>query len=87
MSSWTWEYLDDHYGESLPPALRTEVERIAAELAVVNSMIYLDGASYQGMSPELRAEDRYAADGSYVMVSYLTDVRGERILVVTVSVI
>lgn len=85
MSDWRWEYISDALSESLSATLRTEVERIAAELAVVNSMVYLDGAAYQGTSPGLRIEDGMALDGQHVMVSYLTDVRGERIVVVSVS--
>ncbi|MGW7004056.1 hypothetical protein ACWGCW_14870 [Streptomyces sp. NPDC054933] len=56
-----------------------EVEKIAAELAVVNSMIYLDGADYTGPSPGLRIEWR-----PNVAVRYLTAVRDECIYVVDI---
>ncbi|UZJ29497.1 hypothetical protein [Streptomyces endophytica] len=85
MSTWTWEYEPDDYGDSLPPPVRAETERICAELAVVNSMVYLEGAAYQGPSPGLRVEHGKTPGGRYLMLSYLTDVRGERIVVVSVS--
>ncbi|MEV0370915.1 hypothetical protein AB0I10_13945 [Streptomyces sp. NPDC050636] len=85
MSDWRWEYISDALGESLSATLRTEIERIAAELAVVNSMVYLEGAAYQGTSPGLRIEDGIASDGQHVMVSYLTDVRGQRIVIASVT--
>lgn len=85
MSDWTWEYISHDLGESLAPSVRAEVERIAAELAVVNSMVYLEGAAYQSLSPGLRVEYGSATDGTHVMLSFLTDVRGERIVVVSVS--
>ncbi|EFL23031.1 hypothetical protein SSOG_02745 [Streptomyces himastatinicus ATCC 53653] len=85
MSDWTWEYISHDLGESLPAPVRAEVERIAAELAVVNSMVYLEGAAYQGLSPGLRVEYGNATDGAHVMLSFLTDVRGERIVIVSVQ--
>ncbi len=45
-----------------------------------DSMVFLDGASYMGRSPGLRSESR-----GRLMLTYLTDVRGERIVVVQVS--
>lgn len=85
MSEWTWEYTPDDYGDSLTSPVQAEVGRICAELAVVNSMVFLDGAAYQGPSPGLRVAHGRTAGGRYVMLSYLTDVRGERIVVVSVS--
>lgn len=85
MSDWAWEYISHDLGESLAPPVRAEVERIAAELAVVNSMVYLEGAAYQGQSPGLRVEYGSAADGTHLMLSFLTDVRGERIVIVSVT--
>ncbi|MEU3354187.1 hypothetical protein [Streptomyces sp. NPDC037389] len=43
-------------------------------------MIFLDGASYAGPGPGLRTECR-----DHIMITYLTDIRGERIVVVQVS--
>ncbi|GAA2725979.1 MULTISPECIES: hypothetical protein [Streptomyces] len=45
-----------------------------------DSTVFLDGASYTGPGPGLRTETRGRA-----MITYLTDVRGERIVVVQVS--
>lgn|GEM_PF-1230673 len=85
MSEWTWEYNPDDYGDSLAPSVKAEVERICAELAVVNSMVFWEGAAYQGPSPGRRVAHGRTPGGRYVMLSYLTDVRGERIVVVSVS--
>jgi hypothetical protein len=85
MSDWTWSYDPDELADSLPPDVRKEVERIAAELAVVSSMTYLDGSAYQGSSPGVGAEFGTTAEGRYVMLHYLTDVRGEGIIIVSVS--
>lgn len=52
---------------------------------MVNSMVYLEGAAYQGLSPGLRVEYGSASDGAHVMLSFLTDVRGTRIVIVSVS--
>ncbi|MCQ4042424.1 hypothetical protein ACFOSC_16580 [Streptantibioticus rubrisoli] len=49
-----------------------EVEKVAAELAVVNSMIYLNGVDYTGPSPGVRIEWR-----PNFAVRYLTVVRDE----------
>jgi hypothetical protein len=43
-------------------------------------MIYLDGRSWAGPAPGLRTEAR----GS-LMLTYLTDVRGERVVILHVS--
>jgi hypothetical protein len=43
-------------------------------------MVYLDGMDYTGPGPGLRTE----TTGS-LMVTYLTDVRGERVVILQVS--
>jgi hypothetical protein len=43
-------------------------------------MVYLDGADYTGVGPGLRTEAR-----DELMVTYLTDIRGERVVVLQVS--
>ncbi|MFI1798527.1 hypothetical protein ACH427_14410 [Streptomyces sp. NPDC020379] len=86
MSDWAWEYDPDGYGDTLPPGVRAAVEHIAADLAVANSMVYLDGAAYEGQSPPVRREYGTTTDGHAFMVTYVTDVRGERVVVVSVSV-
>jgi hypothetical protein len=82
VSDWTWEYLPDADAvvAGLPPAVIDEVEEIARELAVVNSLVYLDGVSYQGLGPGTRDVAR-----ARLMVRYLTDVRSEVIFIVRVT--
>ncbi|MFI1730115.1 hypothetical protein ACH40E_12935 [Streptomyces acidicola] len=43
-------------------------------------MVFLEGAAYTGPGPGVRTESR-----GLLMLTYLTDVRGERIVVVQVS--
>lgn len=43
-------------------------------------MAYVDGAAYTGPGPGLRTESR-----GHLMLTYLTDVRGEQIVVVQVA--
>ncbi len=45
-----------------------------------DSMVYLDGADYTGMGPGLRTEST-----DKLMVTYLTDIRGERVLILQAS--
>ena len=55
-------------------------ERLANEIAVPESMVFLEGAAYTGPGPGVRPESR-----GLLVLTYLTDVRGERIVVVQVS--
>ena len=80
MSDWHWEVHPDDLLEGLPTEAREQVEQIARELVVRDSMVYLDGKSYDGPTPGLRTETR----GS-LMVTYLTDVRGERVVILQVT--
>lgn len=80
MADWHWECDPDDLLDGLPPEAVRALEELAHELAVRDSMIFLDGASFTGIPPGLRIEQR----GS-LMLSYLTDVRGERIVVVQVT--
>jgi hypothetical protein len=43
-------------------------------------MIYMDGRNYAGPTPGLRTETR-----GMLMVTYLTDVRGERVVILQVT--
>ncbi len=43
-------------------------------------MVYLDGADYTGTGPGLRTESR-----GHLMLTYLTDIRGERIVIIQVT--
>ncbi|MEV6775998.1 hypothetical protein [Streptomyces syringium] len=80
MADWRWEYDPDSLLDGLAPEAVAEVGRLAQEIAVRDSMVFLDGASYTGSGPGLRTESQ-----GLVMITYLTDVRGERIVVVQVS--
>lgn len=80
MADWNWIVHPDDLLEGLPDQAITEVEQLAKELATRDSMVYLDGASYTGPSPGLRTESR-----GNLMVTYLTDVRGERVVLLQVT--
>jgi hypothetical protein len=80
VADWRWELLQDDLLDGLAEAARAETERLANEIAVRESMVFLEGAAYTGPGPGVRTESR-----GLVMIVYLTDVRGERIVVVQVS--
>lgn len=64
----------------LPENALREAERLAQEIAVREPMVFLDGQAFSGTAPGLRTEERGA-----LMLTFLTDVRGERIVVVQVT--
>ncbi|HEX4061194.1 MAG TPA: hypothetical protein VHY58_09250 [Streptosporangiaceae bacterium] len=80
MADWHWECDPDDLLDGLRPEALQTVEELAHELAVRDSMIFLDGAYFTGMPPGLRIEQR-----GPLMLSYLTDVRGERIVIIQVT--
>lgn len=80
MADWHWETEPGNLLEDLPPGARTQAEHLAQEIAVRESMVFLEGTSYTGSSPGLRTETR-----GRLMLTYLTDVRGERIVVLQVT--
>jgi hypothetical protein len=80
VAEWRWEPDPDELLDGLPAEAVTEIEQLAKELATRDSMIYLEGAAYTGPVPGLRTESR-----GHLMLTYLTDVRGERIVVVQVA--
>lgn len=43
-------------------------------------MLYLDGAAYTGTGPGLQTISR-----GHLMLTYLTDIRGERIIIIQVT--
>lgn len=80
MSDWHWEHDPENLLDGLPEeALRT-VEALATEIAVRESMVYLDGAAFSGKVPGIRTEQR-----GQLMLTYLTDVRGERVVIIQVT--
>jgi hypothetical protein len=80
VSDWRWEPHPHNLLDDLPSEARKELDHLARELTVRDSMVYMDGSDYTGRGPGLRTETR----GS-LMVTYLTDVRGERIVVLQVT--
>lgn len=80
MAEWHWEHHPDDLLDDLPEEAISEVERLAKELATRDSMIYLEGAAYTGPGPGLRTQSR-----GRLLVTYLTDIRGERIVIVQVT--
>ncbi|MFI9205235.1 hypothetical protein [Streptomyces sp. NPDC053048] len=80
MADWHWEHDPDDLLDGLPPEATAEVALLAQEIATRDSMVFLDGTAYVGPGPGLRTESR-----GRVILTYLTDVRGERIVVVQVS--
>jgi hypothetical protein len=80
VSDWHWEVHPDDLLEGLPAEAREQVEQIARELVVCDSMVYLDGKHYEGLAPGLRTERR-----PNLLLTYLTDVRGERVVLLHVT--
>ncbi|MEU4208759.1 hypothetical protein AB0F13_01940 [Streptomyces sp. NPDC026206] len=54
MADWHWEHNPDDLLDGLPPEATAEVERLAKEIAMRDSMVFLDGVSYTGSGPGLR---------------------------------
>ncbi|MFC7217075.1 hypothetical protein ACFQLX_02640 [Streptomyces polyrhachis] len=80
MADWHWEVDPDSLLDGLPMSAREEAERMAQEIAIRESMVFLDGAAFTGHNPGLRTESR-----GRLLLTYLTDVRGERIVVLQVT--
>ncbi|MFY9929406.1 MAG: hypothetical protein WAK82_15490 [Streptosporangiaceae bacterium] len=80
MADWRWEPVTDDLLDGLPPAARAAVRQVAEELTVRESMIFLDGREFTGEPPGLRTVQR-----GQLMLVYLTDVRGERVVITQVN--
>ena len=80
MADWYWEPLIDDLLDELPPAALAAVRQLAEELTVRESMIFLDGREFTGKPPGLRTVQR-----GPLMLVYLTDVRGERVVIIQVN--
>ena len=80
MADWHWEPVTDDLLDGLPPAALTIVRQVAEELAVRESMIFLDGREFTGEPPGLRTIQR-----GPLMLIYLTDVCGERVVIIQVN--
>jgi hypothetical protein len=80
VAEWRWELVTDNLLDELPPAALAAVHQLAEELTVRESMIFLDGREFTGEPPGLRTIQR-----GPLMLVYLTDVRGERVVIIQVS--
>ena len=80
MADWHWELVTDDLLDWLPPAAVTAARQVAEELTVRESMIFLDGREFAGDPPGLRTVQR-----GPLMLVYLTDVRGERVVIIQVN--
>jgi hypothetical protein len=80
VADWHWEPVTDDLLDGLPPAALTMVRQVAEELTVRESMIFLDGRDFTGDPPGLRTVQR-----GQLMLVYLTDVRGERVVIIQVN--
>ena len=80
MADWHWELVSDDLLDGLPPAALTAIRQVAEELTVRESMIFLDGREFTGDPPGLRTVQR-----GPLMLVYLTDVRGERVVIIQVN--
>jgi hypothetical protein len=80
VAEWRWECITDDLLDSLPPAAVRAVRQLGQELAVRESMVFLDGPAFTGDPPGLRTIQR-----GPLMLVYLTDVRGERVVLIQVN--
>ena len=80
VADWHWEPVTDDLLDGLPTAALAAVRRVAEELTVRESMIFLDGREFTGKPPRLRTVQR-----GPLMLVYLTDVRGERVVIIQVN--
>ncbi len=80
MAEWRWECVTDDLLGGLPPHALRAVEQLAKELAVRESMVFLDGPAFTGDPPRLRTIQR-----GPLMLVYLTDVHGERVVFLQVN--
>jgi hypothetical protein len=76
---WHWELVTDDLLDGLPPAALAAVRQIAEELTVRES-IFLDGRQFTGDPPGLRTVQQ-----GPLMLVYLTDVRGKRVVIILVN--
>ena len=80
VADWRWECVTDDLLDGLPPDAVRAVQQLAKELAVRESMVFLDGPGFTGDPPGLRTIQR-----GPLMLVYLTDVRGERVVLIQVN--
>ena len=66
--------------DELPPAALAAVRQVAEELTVPRIDDFLDGREFTGKPPGLRTVQR-----GPLMLVYLTDVRGEHVVIIQVN--
>ncbi|MGW1991310.1 hypothetical protein [Embleya sp. NPDC001921] len=66
----------------MPTEILSAVEKAAADLATVNSMVYLDGVDFQGTGPGVRT---HSDPGRNLLFEYLTVPRQECIYITQVT--
>jgi len=80
VADWHWEPVTDDLLNGLPSDAQRRVRQLAEELTVRESMIFLDGHGFTGEPPGLRTIQQ-----GPLMLVYLTDVRGERVVIIQVN--
>ncbi len=80
MAEWRRGCVHDDLLDGLPADALTAVRQLAEELTVRESMVFLDGPAFTGDPPGLRTLQR-----GPLMLVYLTDVRGERVVLIQVN--
>jgi len=80
VAEWHWECVNDDLLDGLPTAALTAIRQLADELTVRESMVFLDGPAFTGAPPGLRTIQR-----GPLMLVYLTDVRGQRVVLIQVN--
>jgi hypothetical protein len=77
VADWHWEPVTDDLFDGLPSAALKAIRQLAEELTIRESMIFQDGKAFTGEPPGLRTVQR-----GPLMLVYLTDVRGERVVII-----
>ena len=54
VAEWHWECITDYLLDGLPPEALRAIEQLGKELAVRESMVFLDGPAFTGDPPGLR---------------------------------
>jgi len=80
VSDWRWECEPENLLDGLPPEALRAVNELAREITVRDSIVFPEGRDFTGDAPGLRMEERGA-----LLLTYLTDVRGEIVVVVQVA--
>jgi hypothetical protein len=80
VSDWHWECEPENLLDGLPREALRAVSELAREITVRDSIVFPEGRDFTGDTPGLRMEER-----GPLLLTYLTDVRGEVVVVVQVA--